>query len=83
MTKKTYAYSSSAFKKEIFKNAKSLGIAEKWAETIASQATQHVDSWIKNRGIVTEDDLRRIAYKKLKELNPDIAYIYKNRGKIL
>ena len=76
-------YSSAALKKQIISDAKSLQIPEKWAETIANKTAKHVDTWLKNRGTVTEADLIRVAYTKLKELNPDIAYIYKNRGKIL
>jgi len=76
-------YSATAFKQQILADAKSLKIAEKWAETIADQTIKHVDQWIKDRGAITTDDLNRVAYKKLKELHPDLAYISKNRGKIL
>jgi len=76
-------YSASALKQQILTDAKSLKIAEKWAETIADQTVKHVDQWIKDRGTITADDLNRVAHKKLKELHPDLAYIYKNRGKIL
>jgi len=76
-------YSSSALKQQILSDAKSLKIAEKWAETIAEKTVKHVDAWIKNRGTVTEADITRVAHTKLKEYDADLAYIYKNRGKII
>jgi hypothetical protein len=81
--RKPKAYSSAALKKQILADAKSLQIAEKWAETIAAQTVKHVDTWIRGRGTVTETDIARIAYQKLENLNPDLAYIFKNRGNIL
>ena len=81
--KKARTYSSAALKKQIINDAKSLHIAEKWAETIAARTVKHVDAWIKGRSTVTEADINRIAHAKLKELNADLAYIYKNRGRIL
>ena len=81
--KKPQNYSSLALQKQILADAKSLGIAQGWAETIATKTTQHVDAWIKDRGTVTESDITRIAHQKLKQYSPDLAYIYKNRGKIL
>ena len=76
-------YASKSLRQAVLADARALGIAEKWAETIANKTVDHVNKWIKNRGAVTESDIRRVAYKKLQELNPDIAYIYKNRDKIL
>jgi 2-phosphoglycerate kinase len=81
--KKAKPYSSSTLKRQILADAKALSIAEKWAETIATKTVKHVDVWIKDKGTVTEDDIVRVAHKKLKELNSDLAYIYKNRGKML
>jgi len=81
--KKAKIYSSAALKKQIMAEAKSLNIAEHWAEIIANKTVQHVDAWVKNRSIVTETDIDRIACSKLQELNPDLAYIHQNHGKIL
>ncbi|MCL1839759.1 hypothetical protein FWF89_02025 [Candidatus Saccharibacteria bacterium] len=81
--KKTKAYSSAALKQQILTDAKSLKIAEHWAETMADKTVKYVDDWIKDRGTVTEADINRVVHNQLKELNADLAYIYKNRGKIL
>ena len=76
-------YSAAALKQQILADAKSLHIPDKWAQTIASKAAAHVDTWIKGRGAVTQEDIIRVAHQKLVQLHPDLAYIYKNRGKIL
>ena len=81
--KKPRPYSSSDLKKQILADARSLQIAEKWAETIADKTARHVDAWVKGRGAVTAADLTRIAAEKLEGLHPELAYIYLNRGKIL
>jgi hypothetical protein len=81
--KKPQPYSNQALRAQILADAKSLHIAEKWAETIANKTVDHVDTWIKDRGTVTEADITRVAYQKLKQYHADLAYIYKNRDKIL
>lgn len=80
---KSKPYSSAALKKQLLADAKSLNIPEKWAETIATKTVIHVDAWVKGRGAITEPDIARIAYEKLKQLNADLAYIYMNRDKII
>ena len=81
--KKPKKYSSDKLKAEILALAKSLRLADKWAETIATKTVTHVDKWLEKHTIVTDEDVHRVAYKKLKELSADVAYIYKNRDKII
>lgn len=81
--KKVREYSSKQLEKEILADARALGVAENWAKTIADKTVKDVEKWIKKRGAVTEADMRRVAHKKLQELHADVAYIFKNRDKIL
>lgn len=81
--KKPYTYSRDNLKKEILKHAHSLRLPPKWAETIAEKTATDVDTWLKNRTTVTEDDIRRIAHQTLKKLHPDIAFVFKNYDKII
>ena len=76
-------YSSADLTSQILADAKSLKIPEKWALTVATKTTKHVDQWVKGRGAVTEADINRVATAKLKEYHADLAYIYKNRGRII
>jgi len=81
--KKPKIYSGADLRAQILADAKALKLPEKWAETIADKTVQHVNKWIKGRGAVTDADLSRVAYEKLREYSADLAYIHKNRGKIL
>lgn len=81
--KKPYTYSHDKIKQEILLHARSLRLAPKWAETIAEKTATDVDKWIKDRGTVTEDDIRRIAHQTLKKFHPDLAFVYKNYDKII
>ena len=79
----TYEYSSSDVKNSILRNARSIGLPEGWAKQIATRVAKQIDTWIADKEIVTESDLRRQIAKELKELNPDLAYAYKNHDKII
>lgn len=78
-----YQYSRSQLETSILETARTLKTPEKWAQTIASRTADSVDAWIEGRGIVTESDIRRIAARKLRELSPDIAFVYQNYDNII
>ena len=79
----TYDYSHSGVKQSILRQAKGLRLPEGWAEQIAERVAKATDKWIADKDIVTEIDLEIFICKELKELNPDIAFAYKNRDKII
>ncbi len=78
-----YEYSTDDIKKHILAYAKSQNMPENWAKQIADRVAKATDTWIENKDIVTDDDLRRIIYKELRTLSPDLAFAYKNRDKII
>ena len=53
------------------------------AEIIAEKVADEVEAWAKKRTFITEDDITRVASEKLANYDKDLAYIYKNRGKII
>lgn len=79
----TYEYSHSGIKQSVMRQAKSLRMPEGWAEQIAERVAKATDKWIADKDIVTEKDLEVFICKELDELNPDIAFAYKNRDKII
>ena len=79
----TYEYSHSGVKQSILRQAKSVRLPEGWAEQIAERVAKATDKWIEDKDIVTEKDLEVFICKELKQLNPDIAFAYKNRDKII
>ena len=53
------------------------------AGIIAEKVADEVEAWAKKRTYITEDDITRVASEKLEKYDKDLAYIYKNRGKII
>lgn len=79
----TYEYSSDGIKQSILRHARGIGLPEGWAKQIAKRVAKATDEWIADKDIVTEDDLRKKVIQELKELNPDLAFAYQNRDKII
>ena len=79
----TYEYSHDGVKQSILRQAKGVRLPEGWAEQLAERVAKATDKWIADKDIVTEKDLEVFICKELKQLNPDIAFAYKNRDKII
>ena len=76
-------FSREALIKDILRNAKAANIPIGSAEIFANKTADHVEAWIKNRAQVTQADLDRIIAKKLSTYSKDLAFFYKNNGKII
>lgn len=70
-------------RKELKIDAKGLGIPSGAAESFIDRAIKATKKAIKNKPAITENDLIRIISKELEKYNPDFAYVYRNRGKII
>ena len=70
-------------KKELMTNAKGLGIPIGAAEIFVDHALKSAEQRLKNKKIITEDDLTRAISRELKKYNAELAYVYKNRDKIV
>lgn len=81
MTKRDF--SKQALKKDILCEAKVLRIAPGSAEAIADIVVEKVAKWAEARAEITEDDLNRIVASKVAPYNEGLAYVYKNRNKII
>ena len=79
----TYEYSSKGIEQNVMRYARSQNIPENWAKQIAQRVSKATDAWIEDKDTVTEDDLRKVIYKEIKILDPDLAFAYKNHDKIL
>ena len=53
------------------------------AKIIAEKVVDEVEKWADAREFITEDDIRRTTSTKLKKYDADLAFIYKNYGKII
>lgn len=46
------------------------------AELIAGEVTRELEKWLETKHEVTANDIRHVAAKHLKVINPDAAYMY-------
>ena len=76
-------FDETKIRKELKIDAKGLGIPSGAAESFIDRAIKAAKKTIKNKPAITENDLTRIISKELEKYNPDFAYVYKNRGKII
>ncbi|MBQ3409801.1 hypothetical protein IJG66_00370 [Candidatus Saccharibacteria bacterium] len=76
-------FSRKKLKDEIMREAKVLNMHSGAAEMIADKVVEKVGKWADKRTEVTREDLNRMTAKALEEFDGDLAYVYKNRGKII
>lgn len=50
---------------------------------VVEKVADEVEKWAEKRAYITEDDITKVASEKLQKYDKDLAYIYKNRGKII
>ena len=68
---------------ELRRDSKSLGIPAGSADIIIDSVIESVCSWLEKRSLITKDDLERVVSRELDKYNKDLAYIYRNRDKII
>lgn len=64
-------------------DARALNIPIGAAEIFIEKTISAVKKQLKPKTIITNKDLDRIVIKELKKYNIDLAYVYKNRDKII
>ena len=70
-------------KKELLIDAVGVGIPIGSAEIFVNETLKSVKKSLKTKKIITENDLERLVTKELNKYNKDLAYVYKNRDKII
>lgn len=79
----TQLFNANQLKKELKIDAKALNIPPGAAQIFIDKVLAGTDKALKSKKIITEDDLTRIVVKELKKYHADLAYVYKNRDKIV
>ena len=64
-------------------DAKAVGIPIGAAESFIDKTLKAIQTTLKSKTIITDKDLDRAIIKELKKYNPDLAYVYENRDKII
>lgn len=68
---------------DLLNEGRVLGINDNTTKLIAQKVVPKVLKWAEKRVTVTRDDLERKLAKELESYDADLAYVYKNRGKII
>ena len=76
-------YDIKAIHKELTIDAKALNIPSGAAKIFIDHAINTATKSLKNKTIITENDLRRAITKELQKYHPDLAYVYQNRDTII
>lgn len=76
-------YDESELIKNLKIDAHGLGIPEGAATIFIERTVKDAKRSLHHRSIITENDLKRAIIKELKKYNADLAYVYKNRDKII
>lgn len=70
-------------RRELKVHARAIGIPEGAAESFIDFTIKSVQKSLKKNTIITKSDLIRLVSKELKKYNADLAYVYRNCGKII
>ena len=81
--KKKVKFSRKKLIDDIMFEARVLGRHTGSAKIVAEKVADEVEQWAERREFITADDIRRAASVRLKKYDEDLAYIYKNYGKII
>ena len=70
-------------RQDILSEARSVGIPVGAVEPVAEIVASKVAGWASRRTVITDKDLNQHIAAEIKKYNPDLAYVYENRGKII
>ncbi len=76
-------FEKSALVDELRRESRSLGIPAGSAESVIQKVVENVCLWLEERNMITKSDLERVVSRELDKYNADLAYIYRNRDKII
>ncbi len=68
---------------ELRAESRSLGLPEASTNSIIERVLKSVLTWLENRDIITKSDLERVVSLELDKYSPDLAFVYRSRGKII
>ena len=76
-------FDEKSLRKELKIHARALGIPIGAAESFIDETLKSLQKSLAQKSLITENDLKRLVYKELKKYHADLAYVYKNRDKII
>lgn len=82
-TIKPITFNEHDLQEELMHSAKVIGLSAGAAEVIVEKIAKKVAEKVATRAAITTDDLNRFIATEAEKYNKDLAYVYKNRGKII
>ncbi|MBQ6320830.1 hypothetical protein IJI17_01230 [Candidatus Saccharibacteria bacterium] len=79
----TSLFSPAELVDELMAESRSLGLPEKSVPPIIERVLNAVTCWLTDREIITRSDLERVVFGELAKYSPDLAFVYRNRDKII
>lgn len=79
----TWTLDTKKLEKKLIHDAKALQMPSGAAETLAREIVQKLQGWTQSRTHATEAEVECYLMSELGKYNPDLAYVYDNRGKII
>lgn len=76
-------FSRLRLKRDIMREGRVLNRHTGAVEMIAERVCDEVEKWIGDRPEITEADLNRVTAARIRKYDVDLAYVYRNRGKII
>lgn len=64
-------------------DSRTLGLPEESVSIVIKKVLESVLKWLENRDIITENDLERVVSSELDKYSPDLAFLYRNRNKMI
>ena len=69
--------------RELTAESRALGLPENSVPPIVERVLKAVVQWLEGREIITRGDLERVVSGELDKYSPDLAFVYRNRDKII
>lgn len=79
----TTVFNEKSLQEDLLHNAKVVGLSAGAAAVIVEKVVPKVAERMAKRAVVTVDDFNRFITQEVEKYNKDLAYVYKNRGKII
>lgn len=79
----TQDFDETAIIKELKIDAHAVGIPSGAATAFINRALKDAKKSLKQKSIITDQDLKRALLKELKKYHADLAYVYEFRDKII
>ncbi len=76
-------FSTEELASELKFESRSIGLPDGSIEPIIERVLHAVLIWLEERNIITKNDLERVVSSELDKYSPDLAFVYRNRGKVI